>query len=421
MKASFDYAVRYEIAAACRTPMRTADAQGNTEAVLRSPDGSYFIQGSSICGAFREWVRQNEPKGTDESLFGGQKKAGSLIFSDAVFSDSAELTLRPRLRIDGKTGSAFDGGKFDIAHIATGAELLFTVTWLGCQSRLSETEAAERMLAALDRGDILLGAQKTNGFGRVSLSVKKREFDLSTPAGRESWLEDQPSGAELNLAELHSPKQVAFRLRGMAGHLLVKDAAAEQTDGGSYTPNLSEAGYPVIPGSSVKGVVRARAELIAGYMGLPKDLTEGLFGRMSSNEDNGRPGRVRFEDVVFQAPRRQKISRIRINRLTGGVIRGGLFCEEPVSGEVAVNIAAPAEDRAGCMLLLYALRDLALGLYGIGSGSAVGRGILDISELQARLPDGRGLTLRFDEARRCEVSDPDGIIPEWYGAWEAVK
>ena len=421
MKATFSYAVRYHVTVHCLTPLRTADADGDTEKILRGIDGRYMLQGSSISGALRSWTTTHEGAALAETLFGTQNAPGSLIISDGHFSEQARLVIRPRLRIDGRTGSAANGGKFDLAHIGTGSDFVFTVCWLGEKDEASVTSVIERILAALHSGEILLGAEKSNGFGRVSLHVKKQIYDMVQSEDRERWLSEIEDGKAISLPDSGKKPVTLFTLKGTADSLLVKAAAAKLENGGSFTPNLTEAGIPVIPGSSIKGVIRARAEKIASFLNLPDSVTEALFGREARDDDNGQAGTLRFEDAMLTKSVSQKITRIRINRFTGGVMRGGLFVEEPVSGTLTLQVAVPADEEAGCMLLLYALRDLASGLYNLGSGGSIGRGFLQVEELTALTPDGRQVALHFDQEKNCSVFDPAELIPKWRQALEAKK
>ena len=164
--------------------------------------------------------------------------------------------------------------------------------------------------------------------------------------------------------------------------------------------------------------LRARAELIVRSTGCPKELTEELFGREARGNDQGKAGRVRFEDVYLDSAKRQRISRIRINRFTGGVMRGGLFQEEPLSSEIKLKISAPADQPAGCALLLYTLRDLALGLYNLGSGSSVGRGYLQVHQIAVRMPNGVTASLNFEGQEGDTISDPDGVFAAWMKVWK---
>ena len=50
----------------------------------------------------------------------------------------------------------------------------------------NEDGLVEELLAALDRQEILLGGNVTNGCGKVKLtSVRRSEYDLTTPEGLE--------------------------------------------------------------------------------------------------------------------------------------------------------------------------------------------------------------------------------------------
>ena len=422
MSATFTRAVRYRVEAVCLTPLRTGGADGAVETVLRDWTGRPFVQGTSLAGALRDWLADRDPDKV-EPLFGSQAQSGSLMVSDGLFEAAAEQQTRPRLRIDGATGTADDGGKFDVAHIAAGTKLTFTLTWLGSQETLEQTGAVEQMLAALHAGEIRLGAQKTNGFGRVSLTVQKRSYRMEDAGDRAAWLEDREDGTPLTLPALTLGGQVVFTLTGRADSILVKAGAREMRSspkGGNrnVTVPLRENGRAILPGSSVKGAVRARVTAIAELLGMEKSVTEELFGRMNrrgENPDNGLPGKVRFEDAVLSG-KSQEISRIRINRFTGGVIRQGLFVEEPIRSEITLRITLPEGEARGCGLLLYALRDLGLGLYNLGSGGAVGRGYLAVDTIRAQAPDGAEACLRFDKDRRCTMEDPSGLFARWLDA-----
>ena len=415
MIASFTYAARYQITAVCLTPLRTGGPDGDTEAVLRDGQNRAFLQGTSLAGALRSWLEKHTSLALTECLLGSQEKSGHLVVSDAMFDPGAEQHTRPRLRIDPITGSAADGGKFDVAHIGAGARLSFSLTWLGNQGQVDELETVEQLLAALHGGNIRLGAQKSNGFGRVALTVTKRLFDMTEPQDRQDWLDDADGGTPLELPETADSRRVAFTVTGRLDSLLVRAASVEQEETGSYTPNIIEGSQPILPGSSVKGAVRSRAEAIAKAVGLDETRIYELFGRNAMESDNGKPGRVRFEDVRLDDSKR-KITRIRINKFTGGVVRGGLFKEEPVSSEVKLTVSTP-DDPIACALVLYALRDLGAGLYNLGSGGAIGRGYMMVREITASAPDGRKAALVFQNQLECSLNDPDGLAAEWLEAW----
>ena len=149
-------------------------------------------------------------------------------------------------------------------------------------------------------------------------------------------------------------------------------------------------------------------------------MTDQYFGRMANKgKDNGLAGQVFFEDGVLSG-HKKKISRIRIDRFTGGVQRQGLFTEEPLSTLLTLRITAP-EEPVLCALLVYALRDLGLGLYNLGSGWAIGRGRIDLEKVEIVTPGGARTTLRFDEKGKIMADDPDELLKTWLNALEEVR
>ena len=415
--ATFDKAVRYEVTAVTKTPLRTGSSDGSIDRVLRHRDGQAFLQAASLAGALRGWLEKQD-KNAANVLFGSQEKSGQLIVSDmeikekaAKSSEDTTIQLRPRLRINGKMGSAADGGKFDVAHMARGTVMQFTLTWLGAESDTDGPAQIEQMLGALHTGEIRLGAQKSNGFGRVALTVRSQTYHMIDKADREAWLQDEFDGQTLELPEVCTESVCTFTVNGIADSILIKDAVPQtKKDGTQFTGNIKENGTAVLPGSSVKGAVRARVQAIANLLHCSESVDQ-LFGRGAAQGDNGIAGRARFTDVVLDKAEKQMISRIRINKFTGGVIRRGLFTEEPLKSGVTLSITAPQDDICGCALLVYALRDLGLGLYNLGSGGAVGRGYIKVSRIAIACGD-KTADMTFG-ADGCKLNDTDNLVSAW--------
>ena len=281
--------------------------------------------------------------------FGQPDRFGRILFTRCPAGDAAAAAYQSH------SASADDGGKFDVAHMAAGSQLSFELTWLGTEQTEAETKDVEQLLSALNSELILLGGQKSNGFGRVELTVTRQRYNLMDDTDRTSWLERKFNGKSVCLSAIQPENIVTFILHGQADRILVKDSAPVHEKGGSVTVNLTENGQPILPGSSIKGAVRGQVKRIAGYLGIGDERVNALFGRKAQKNDQGVAGRVRFEDVSL-SPYKQKISRIRINRFTGGVMNTGLFNEEPLCSKLTLKITAPADDSVGCGLLVYALR-----------------------------------------------------------------
>lgn len=418
----FTYAVKYWITGRCISPLRTSNADGETETVLRTADGQAFIQATSIAGAMKSWLKKQVEITKIDALFGRQEEEGHLIFSDAMFEKETEIQFRPRLRINGKSGTAADGGKFDVAQICTDAKFDFCITWMAEKENSDEIGMVENMLAALHQGQIQLGGQKTNGFGRVTLSVKKQCFDMKKETDRERWLENKRSGTELKLPKISARKEVHFIVYGQADSILVKAAAVQNENGKSWTGNITEKGRPVLPASSVKGAVRSRVETIAKYLQL-EGLDEAIFGRKADCGNDGLPGKVMFQDVILQK-KTQKITRIRIDKFTGGVIRQGLFTEEPLCTPVQFEIVMQEElgDRmdTACGLLLFALKDLGQGLYHLGSGWAIGRGDVRIEKIEIQTQNAKAV-LSIEEDGSCTLRDETKLMHGWLKSLEVMQ
>ena len=418
----FTYAAKYWITGRCISPLRTSNADGEMETVLRTADGQAFIQAASIAGAMKSWLKEQTEITKIAALFGGQEKEGHLIFSDAMFEKETEIQFRPRLRINGKSGTAADGGKFDVAQICTDAKFDFCITWMAEKENPDEIAMVENMLAALHQEQIRLGGQKTNGFGRVTLSVKKQCFDMKKETDRETWLENKCGGAELKLPKISARKEVRFIVYGQADSILVKAAAVQNENGKSWTGNITENGKPVLPASSVKGAVRSRAETIAKYLRM-EGLATSVFGEKGERGNEGLPGKVMFRDVALQEKTR-KITRIRIDKFTGGVIRQGLFTEEPLCTPVQFEIVMQEElgdwMDAACGLMLFALKDLGQGLYHLGSGWAIGRGEVKIEKIEMQAQNTKAV-LNFEKDGSCTLQDETKMVHGWLKSLEVMQ
>lgn len=121
-------------------------------------------------------------------------------------------------------GSAADSGKFDVAHIARNTVMQFTLTWMGAESDTDGPAQIEQMLGALHTGEIRLGAQKSNGFGRVSLTVRSQTYHMTDKADRDAWLHDKFDGQTLELPEICTENVCTFTVNGVADSILIKSS-----------------------------------------------------------------------------------------------------------------------------------------------------------------------------------------------------
>lgn len=403
MKPTFTYALRYFVTVTCVSPLRTGGVEQDLQDILRYWDCTPFLQGTSLAGAMKAWK-------ANEALLGSGSRESALIVSDLVFAQ-ADAATRPRLRVDGATGTAAQGGKFDVSALPVGTTGSFQLTWRGTQGLHDAAKAIEEYLAAIHTGQITLGAQKSNGYGRVTLQVGKRCYDLTVPADRAAWLngDDITDITPVPLSDVQCNETI-FRVTAEVNSLLVKSSISNQQSNGSYAAQMQENGSFIVPGAAVKGVLRSQISRIAPYFSAEAEAVH-LLGRMSDGLDNGVAGKARFSDGILLNAQQTVTTRVRINRFTGGAMNRCLFSEESVAGTLEFEIRIPDGYDAGCGLIAFALRDLGLGLVQLGSGSSIGRGRLE--NMQVRIQRGDQLAVMRCAGGCVTIEDPQNITSIW--------
>lgn len=421
--AAFDYAVKYALTATCISPLRTGGTDGDVELVLLGSDGLPIVQGSSIAGVLRSWVQMNQSEEAAEKLFGASRsgklgdRTSLVTVSDGAFRSYVSTQLRPRLRMNRETGTGMDSQKFSVRSVESGSRFDFELL-LQTKGRDAEAEELlEKSLSALHSGQIALGGQSANGFGLVELSVKRRSFDLKQKADRQAWLEEAEPTEALPLKKLKWDT-ITFTVTGTTSGVLIRSGERESIgEKHSVATAMRDAQGSVLPGSALKGLIRSRAEQIGAYLGCSQAVEE-LFG----SEEQKTAGRLRVREGRIKDEKKRVITRTRISRFTGGVMEKKLFSEEPVSGEVcieaavcSINVNRPLSHQS-LGVLFYAMRDLAMGLYSIGSESSIGRGCLTEGVLTVQNGE-QSCTFRFEEGKTLWEGDAE-FVNVWLKALE---
>lgn len=255
--------------------------------------GEFYVPGTSLAGVFRAWMEKHfdyaekyahiltnlwgfqEPQGTKNA-----KGAASRIFvEDAIVTLPPDLSeeLWDSVGIDRRWGTSAQRAKFDYTVLPKGSTLD-----LRLQVDLPPTDEANIMRAmighlmkALQAEQIVLGAATTRGLGQVQLtSSQLHEVDWTQKASVLKWLADEIDSKTLDCEALieadsallcRSPNVLHLKIDWVPiGPLMTKasyDGIAVDIlprisgiDGGKMTL--------VLPGSSLKGVLRTQAERI---------------------------------------------------------------------------------------------------------------------------------------------------------------
>lgn len=407
------------------------------------------------------WLRETLEAALPTDLFGVERgKAGdedgeqSLLIIDDAISSNAQLTVRTGVSIDPVTRTAAQGKLFDIEVIDAGArfplhmELVITekprigMTWRAYDA-LPENQRAARIrerrdqlcqdlelsLQGFTKGEIGIGMRKNRGLGRCCVRTwAVRRYDMTTGLGLVAWLtqgramagdestEDSTQvGASLAEKLGIQPHTIDRRQRltlkatfSLDGAMLIRSGGSEADLGPDATHilgtvfDLEEDNTigvaPLVPGTSLAGALRARAQRIANTLSPTDDIRvqqfiHAMFG-VGPEEATAEPpeeqgatqaashwaSRFHIREASIQDAKSMVQNRIRIDRFTGGVMQGALFDEAPVLGSDAAQVTLSMEMQnpraAEIGLLLLLLKDLWTGDLPLGGTTAIGRGRL---------------------------------------------
>ncbi|MDD7388778.1 MAG: RAMP superfamily CRISPR-associated protein [Lachnospiraceae bacterium] len=454
-RAIFNYVNIYHITAVCETPLHIGSAEGDAGEILIHPvTREAFIQASGLAGSFREyaddlfgadicgkWFGSGNTEAENRTETGQEDCRSRIVFTDGIFEkNNFNLELRTRVRLDPVSGTtasaevsgtgATSGQLLETEYISRGSQVSFDI--YEYYKEPGEKRILPVCLAAMDRGNILIGGQLSNGCGQLKFTgLSRLSCDMTTGAGRKAWM--NPEGAEWEdilpeIRGLDIPSANAWDLYmdvTFDHSVLVKGDAVDEDLIEQYTGQQfgSDNRAPdvmqlldgnrnfVIPGSSLKGVFRSRMEMIASYKKLEKELMDLTFENRS---------KVFFYDALLEN-RMNLVVRNRIDKFTGGTRNTGLFKEAVNGGDTTfhIRLSKPASASGAesgwnestseqiLALLLLTMRDCAIGAVNVGSGSGVGRGFMTVHRITVK-DNGNTLAAVYPEENRVE--DQNGLI-----------
>jgi len=177
-------------------------------------------------------------------------------------------------------------------------------------------------------------------------------------------------------------------LFGIAGSLLIRSSTEDPNAPDMVHLHSQRNGksQPIISGTSLAGALRGRALRIAKTLSDSPNATsliDDLFGAEideKNKEQVIKASRLWVEESVIENPQELVVSRVKIDRFTGGSFPTALFNEQPVFGldETAVQLRLRVDDPTAVDkgLLLLLLKDLWTEDLPIGGEASVGRGRL---------------------------------------------
>jgi CRISPR/Cas system CSM-associated protein Csm3 (group 7 of RAMP superfamily) len=421
--------------------------EGVADMVLLRDDreGRPLLPGTSLAGALRGHLGDvldgyaSKEDGRVARLFGGARSddlggQSPLIVFDSLGSLPTQhpVEIRDGVQIVTAFGTAEEHKKFDMEVLPAGTRFPLRFDLI-VPDPASEAELASLLavsLAGLAPGEISLGARRSRGMGAIRTeNWRALRFDLNGANGWLAWVlsdpehpipPDTPAASSAILAlrnalhELELPKIVDQRRRiliqahlNLQGGLLVRSTSADPQ--APDVAHLRSAGRSIMPGTSLAGVLRARAlritRLVRGAHDDAEQWAERRIEQLFGPRIEGVAGsqdrllwasRLRITESVIEDGTRFRPSRLQIDRFTQGVVPGALFDEEPeYAGKVTVRFELRNPEPGDVGLLFLLLKDLLSGDLPVGGTSSVGRGVLR-GTAAASLEDGTELQLDLE-------------------------
>ena len=404
--------------------------------------GEPYIPGSSLMGPLRAMVESDSSmKELANKMFGFQREdnghASFLVIEDAKVRLPKGLgrEIRDGIGIDSRTGATEEGKKYTRAVLPRGSSFTLELE-LDLPPKKEKDDRAREFAGLLrwmldqvkDKG-LLLGASKTRGLGHVTAGDIEAVW-YGFPDDMPLWLDNSKGWAlytDVLTEDLITQPRVSKYDRldiVIEWHPLSPVMVKSGADGGIADMLPLVSGYeddsvaPVIPGSSVKGVFRARAEkILRTVLGSdlleddPDFLSNDLFGSTEA------AGRLRVDDTyqsgntvpaaLWTAEDKTTMDgatdhhdHVAIDRFTGGASDTALFNtrtpkrekawdtiklsvdftrpkvlkRKSKKDEVQTEALTDEEKCRAAALVLLVLRDMAAGWVPIGFGSCRGMG-----------------------------------------------
>lgn len=409
--------------------MGKGDGEIIDKEVVRGYGGVPYIPATAFVGALKSYCHPGPADKKMIYFWGGKKDSDSqshLIVDDlrpVIENSSLKTVIRDGIRIDPKTGIVEDKKKFNYEVVESDNRFS-----MRCEITLRSPlvfadfkDTITDILGALKNGGVSFGAMTTRGFGRIALEKdwKVYHFDFTRNHGP-SWLEYMASG------DLPADRQVKDLILSVSaepsddliieGTFSLKSAimvGAYPSDPGMPDKvHIKSGGKYVLPGTSIRGAVRTRAEKIINSLGgNGQEILKPVFGWVNDEKkEQAIKSRIIIEERIIENVLPEVQSRIRIDRFTGGTADSALFDSMPLwccgdGPHVFIHIRMPGyreQDRWIAGLLLQVLKDLWSGDLPVGGEKSIGRGVLK----------GKTATITLGEkGRSCTITQgTDGLM-----------
>lgn len=426
----------FKIPLETKTPLRIASGldDGITDIlILKTKAGTPFIPATSLGGVLRSKIHDIYGSDVEEIIFGNiddeDGNQSAINISDVALS-GGKIIYRDGIKLDPITNVTAKGAKFDFEALDRGAkgELHLEITLR--QRNLNDTRLnnfkskhanfktdifgdISATIADIFTQGLSIGSLTTKGFGKIQSTepVEFYAFDFSNPEKAFDWLHyldgQMPAKSDyisknaiLTSGENDLTLIIEFALKSS---LIVRNYDVPDDDGENKLTAIQMKSNDdfVIPGSSIKGVLRSRTFNILMCLtnnneNKAENFLNQFMGFAEEKQKTAKKSNLFVNEIYIPSNQEQiaplKQTRNRIDRFTGGTIDSALFTEEPIwqtdkqASPIKLEFTIKNCTKAQAGLTLLLLKDLWLGNLPIGGGKSIGRGVLQGRKCQIIAP-----------------------------------
>ena len=398
--------IYYRLNIKLESPMSIGSGkEKNTDSdIVLTSKGEPYIPGTSLAGIYRSLFEQKDK----EKFFGYIKKEicshSPIIVYDGKCRNYSKgyISNRDSVELDNYK-TAKDGAKFDFEIAETGLEFVSYIELDKNHAQETETAVENIILPALNSGKITLGHKTSRGYGKVSVTCHKKEFDIKTQLDEwldfdmfddDKWSCDDKINIQEYMFDGENIKIPLAQKGAVSIRRYVTDRAESEKESiPDYEQLTLKNADPVIPGTSWAGAFRHRIR----SCGICEDKINKLFGYINKTKEaknlNSQKSKIHFSETILHGGEPKIITRNSIDRFSAETKEGALFTEKTYyNGKTVLEIRINKDIEPVMKKLVYAcIVDLCEGYLAVGGLTAVGHGIFELEK-------GKKITVNGEEA-----------------------
>ena len=239
-----------------------------------------------------------------------------------------------------------------------------------------------------------MGAKTTSGFGKVAAkkgSVSLAVYDFSKVADVKAWLLKRPASNVETLSATAVVDEKDFVIDAdfvLKSSLLVRSSAFDPQDYSKDIKKIASVQMKslndyVIPGTTLKGVIRNQAINICNALGKKSaTIVDAIFGFADNNRSSKKGSLIAEETYMKDFVKDYAQTRNKIDRFTGATVDNALFTNVPIwqddkdKASLHIRLVLKKYETWQAGLLLFILKDLWTGQVAVGGEKSIGRGTL---------------------------------------------